>query len=184
MRRSILICSALGLLGVACAIQPTPASAGLFDFLFGPPPPAYRPPSANPISVTVRPKKDRRRNEAKKRLGKKVMVASVDHTGETKHQRVASMNPEAIPDWHLKDTTLRAGDILILKSGPVVFEGFSTGRHVQTEFASLDQTRLLSRSGQREILKMVAGISVLPDKPPAAVAPAKKAGRQAALGAR
>ena len=86
----------------------------------------------------------------------------------------AKPNPPAIkldaendPTWYLKDPTLRRGDIIVLKTGVVVFDGQPKAEHFSGDFTPLGQTRLLSPIRRQEIAEMARGI-----KTPSPIKPA------------
>jgi hypothetical protein len=160
MRRLVPLAAATVLIGVA--VQPTPASAFL-EFLFGrPQAPVYAPayPQSAPLGVTVNPRRGGHASgpshRHKKQLGKGGETRSAS-TKEGKISRQVSIDPVAHPDWYLKDPTLRYGDILILRSGPVVFQGSRQAR-ASEDFVSLGQSRVVSRTNLREVRMMVSGV--------------------------
>jgi hypothetical protein len=58
------------------------------------------------------------------------------------------MDPAKVPDWYLQDSTLRSGDIIVLKGEVLVFQG---GRlpHARADFSSLQQSRLPQKERER-----------------------------------
>jgi hypothetical protein len=77
--------------------------------------------------------------------------------------RQVSIDPATNPDWYLKDPTLRYGDILILKTGPVVYQGSRNAR-VSEDFVSLGQSKVLSSTGLRDVRMMVSGVWTPPEE--------------------
>ena len=133
---------------------PTPAVAGFWEDLFGYRPPAPRYEQPVPVTVTVRP-----RRSAERRTPKRSKVARNGENGsERKPVRVVSINPDAVPDWHLQDPTLRRGDIVFLKTGPVIYTGPAAARHLPADFASLQQSQMLSRAARRHVQMMAGGV--------------------------
>lgn len=146
--------------GVAFA-QPTPAAAFL-DFLFGrPEAPA---PSRPPLDVSVDPSR-----RAPARVGRR-KDARPKHAKEDgqrrppgRHQVQKSIDPTANPDWYLSDPNIRYGDILILKSGPVVYKGSGRARS-REDFVSLGASGIVSSSSLRDIRMKVSGVWTPPEK--------------------
>lgn len=126
----------------------SPAQAGLFDFLFGGggyqrPAPQYQPGYGSPLDVRVNPNKRKQSGAAKARPGKertKVVNKSID--------------PRKHPNWYLEDPTLRRGDIVVLPTGVMVYQG---GARPQTkeDFAKLGDSRLVSKKERDRIQEMV-----------------------------
>lgn len=150
--------------GGLLVVQATPASAFL-DFLFGSPQQAAPPPVSHPLDVRVDPS---RRAAARARLNrrkaeKKVAKENGERRPAGRHQVQRAIDPVAHPDWYLNDPNIRYGDILILKSGPVVYTGRSRSRS-REDFVSLGQAGIVSGSNVREIRMMVSGVWTPPDK--------------------
>jgi hypothetical protein len=128
-----------------------PANAGLFDFLFGggyqrPAPQQYAPPaySREPLDVRVNPQRRKATGAAKVRPGKertKVVNKAID--------------PRQHPNWYLEDPTLRRGDIIVLPTGAMVYEGGSRPQ-TKEDFANLSESRLVSKK-ERERIKELVG---------------------------
>lgn len=109
-----------------------------------------------PLSVIIRP---RRPDVPGVSASRPVNVgAPVPAVSDAKPKPFVRVDPDKVPDWHLRDDTLRWGDILMLKNGPVVFEGAPGATHRPEAFVSLDRTRTLSRAGRHEIRTMASGI--------------------------
>lgn len=125
-----------------------PAQAGLFEFLFGgaqrPAPQYYQPPGYGgaPLDVRVNPR--RKQGAAKARPARE--RAKVVNK---------SINPKDHPNWYLEDPTLRRGDIVVLPTGVMVYQG---GGKPQTkeDFAKLSESRLVSKK-ERERIQLMAG---------------------------
>lgn len=176
MRRAVL---SLGMIAVASMVTSTPASAFL-EFLFGgrqQQAPAQAAPyySSRPLDISVRPKRaargrvDKPQHGHKRELGRKNTGSKVAGERSSDKPRVTvtrlqkPINPETNPDWFLTDPTLRYGDILVLKTGPVVYQGSSKRNRAQEDFVSLGQSRIISRSRLRDIRMMVSGVWTPPE---------------------
>ena len=123
------------------------AQAGLFDFLFGggrPAPQYYAPSYGAPLDVRVNPQKRRREGAQRVRPGK-------DRTTKVVN---TSIDPKQHPNWHLEDPTLRRGDIVVLPTGAMVYQG---GARPQTreDFSKLSDSRLVSKKERARIENMV-----------------------------
>ena len=148
MRRPLAVFGTLMIVGTALAVSPAPAAAGLLEFLFGRPAAVAPAPAGGPMEISVRPRRWARPRASRRRPAAEARVP----------RRVASIDPVKVPDWHLHDPTLRRGDILVLTSGPVVFDGFSGPEHQPEDFVRLDRTRLVSGAERRIVRMMVSGI--------------------------
>lgn len=156
MRRVFVVFGILAVVGLGVGLMAAPVQAGFFETLFGiaPSRPVYAYPQSAPMDVTVRPRRGRASTRAR----------GADRKAAAAHRAPwVRINPEKEPDWYLRDTTLRRGDIVVLKTGPVVFEGSDRPAHVIEDFASLKDTRYVSASGKRDIRMMVSGIWAAPD---------------------
>lgn len=163
-RRGRLPRVAMGLAGAAAlglaATSATPAAAFL-DFLFGRPqaePPA---PVTNPLDVSVRPKRADRGHRHKRELGRAEARKAASSRQAAARQR--HIDPVRTPDWYLHDPNIKRGDILVLKSGPVVYLGNADGKRSREDFVSLSQSRTLSASDRRELRMMASGVWTPPD---------------------
>jgi hypothetical protein len=149
--RSKLVVAAMGLSLLASTATPGHASGGLFDAigaaLFGRPAPTFAPaqPDQMPMTVTVRPRRTtattHRRLRALASKPKPVLV---------------KLDPATDPTWYLRDPTLRRGDIVVLKTGVVVFDGAAKAEHTAEDFTALGRTPLLSAARRQEIAEMAA----------------------------
>jgi hypothetical protein len=72
-------------------------------------------------------------------------------------ERMAAIDPVKVPTWYLEDPTLRRGDIVVLPGQVLVFEGDRGGDRRIEDFASLDESRLISNS-ERQRLQAMAGL--------------------------
>ena len=108
-----------------------------------------------------------RRAAARARLNRqkaeKVAKESGERRAPGRHQVQRAIDPVAHPDWYLNDPNIRYGDILILKTGPVVYKGSGRSRS-REDFVSLGQAGIVSGSNVREIRMMVSGVWTPPDK--------------------
>lgn len=125
------------------------AQAGLFDFLFGGGQrqapqyaPQYAPSYGAPLDVRVNPHK-RKPQAAKARPARERTTKVVNR----------AINPKDHPNWHLEDPTLRRGDIVVLPTGVMVYQG---GPKPQTreDFSKLSDSRLVSKKEKDRILNM------------------------------
>jgi hypothetical protein len=141
--------AALGALAAASVVA-TPASAGFFDFLFGGgyqrPAPQYYAPAYEraPLDVRVDPRR-RAPGQAKARTDKESAPKKVVNK---------AIDPKAHPNWFLEDPTLKRGDIVVLPTGAMVYEGGSRPQTKQ-DFAKLSDSRLVSKKERERINDMV-----------------------------
>jgi hypothetical protein len=169
--RSKLVVATMGL-ALSCSVaSPGFAAGGLFDAigaLFSRPEPSYAPmqPDSGPLNVTVSPRR-RRVMAPQKRL--RALAAKPKPP-------VVQLDPANDPTWHLKDPTLRRGDIVVLKSGVVVFDGASRAEHTAEEFTPLGRAPLLSAARRQEIAEMAAGFKA-PGAPKTDIATSRRAKR-------
>ena len=178
MRRAFLPFGMAVMVAVATTVTATPASAFL-EFLFGggqrQPAQAVPSYSSRPLDISVRPKRAARghaekpRHGHKRELGRREKGSKVagerssDKPKVVAHNRQKAINPEANPDWFLTDPTIRYGDILILKTGAVVYQGSSKRNRVEEDFVSLGQSRIISSARLRDIRMMVSGVWTPPE---------------------
>lgn len=118
-------------------------AAGFFDDLarvFGarPTPPAA---IGDPFEMTVQPKRQKPRAAA---------------TTTKPPEPAVKLDAASDPYWYLNDPTLRKGDIVVTRSGVVVFDGRSTSQHRPAAFTALVDSRKLPR-GQQHLLQAAAG---------------------------
>lgn len=126
----------------------TQAQAGLFDFLFGgqqrqapqyyAPAPSY---DRAPLDVRVNPRR-------------KVKDAGKARPERTTKVVNKSIDPRQHPNWFLEDPTLRRGDIVVLPTGAMVYQGGSRPQ-MKEDFAKLGESRLLSKKERERIGDMV-----------------------------
>ena len=167
--RSKLIATTMGVLLLAGAATPSVAAGGLFDAigaaLFGQPAPRYAPVELErgPLNVTVSPR--RRAAAPPRRL--RALAAKPKPV-------LVKLDPATDPTWYLRDPTLRRGDIIVLKTGVVVFDGAARAEHMADDFTPLGKTPLLSSTRRQEIAEMAAGF-----KAPGAAKPEMTASRRA-----
>lgn len=149
--------------GLACAgflAAPTQAQAGLFDFLFGAqqravpqqhaPSPGY---SRAPLDVRVNPQRRKASGVAKVRPGKERNTKLANK----------SIDPRQHPNWFLEDPTLRRGDIVVLPTGVMVYQGGSRPQ-TKEDFARLDDSHLVSKKERGRIQDMVGPPTVMAEK--------------------
>lgn len=152
-RRMLLAMGMAGAIGLAMA--PQAQAAGFFDDLarvFGarPTPPAA---IGVPMEMTVKPKRQKPRAAA-----------------TTKPAAPAvKLDPASDAFWHLRDPTLRKGDIVVTRSGVVVFDGRASSEHAASDFTALGETRRVSKAQQQAIQAGAAGgRAFFASNPPAA----------------
>lgn len=140
-RRTVLAMGMAGAIGLAMA--PQAQAAGFFDDLarvFGarPTPPAQ---IDNSFEMTVKPRQAKPRTAA---------VAKPSAPA-------VKLDPATDAFWHLRDPTLRKGDIVVTRSGIVVFDGRPGSEHMQSDFASLSRARNVSAAQQKTLQAAAAG---------------------------
>jgi hypothetical protein len=160
VRSRLALASAVVLLALPAA-TPSWAAGNLFDAigeaLFGKPAARFTPPEpeSGPLSVTVGPRRSDPAQARPRYITAKPKLPAI------------KLDAENDPTWYLKDPTLRRGDIIVLKTGVVVFDGQPKAEHFSIDFTPLGQTRLLSPIRRQEIAEMARGI-----KTPSAAKPA------------
>jgi hypothetical protein len=140
--RPILFASALAAAGVVPAGA---ANAGFFESLFGSP--SEPSVAAAPAEISVTPSRQRRyRSQATVRRTARVRL------GTRATQKMASIDPKQDQEWFLHDSSLRPGDVVVLERGTFVFSGRSKSLpHTMSDFASLEQSTLISDASRRQI---------------------------------
>lgn len=133
-RRMILAIGVAG--GIGFAMAPRAEAAGFLDNLTraifgGPMPPAMIGGSDGPV---IRPK-----------TGKPRQVASKPAEPAVK------LDPASDPYWYLRDPTLRKGDIVVTRSGIVVFDGRQSSEHASSAFTALEDTKRLPKAQQQTL---------------------------------
>lgn len=142
-RRGIITVAMVGTFGVA-AIMPAQAAGFLDDLaraFFGggrPTPPVY---VDSPFEMTVQPKRRAPR------------VAAPSRPIEP----AVKLDPASDPYWYLSDPTLRKGDIVVTRSGVVVFDGREASRHSPSAFTALGEAKRLPKSQQQTLQAAAAG---------------------------
>lgn len=121
---------------VASFVSVSTAQAGLLDFLFKP-----RTPAPVEATVTPAPAATVARKPAKRSAQGRPVALHTPVDMEAGRARV--IDPEANPDWHLIDPTLRRGDILVLRDRVVVFAGGPVG--APKSYVALSRSRLVSK---------------------------------------
>lgn len=132
-----------------------PAQAGLLDFLFGGGDgfggarPTYQPSyGGSPLGVRVNPRRARKIVPAASRGQRPART-----TRTANRVPAPKIDPVKNPSWYLTDQTLRRGDIVVLKTGVVVFEG-GRSPFASEDFTALDKSRLVSKTERDRIQKM------------------------------
>lgn len=133
-RRMILAIGLAGSIGLAMA--PQAKAAGFLDDLtraiFGNP----TPPAAigGPEGPSIRPKSQKPRAVSAKPTAPAV-----------------KLDPASDAYWYLRDPTLRKGDIVVTRSGVVVFDGQRASDHASSDFTALEDTRRLPKAQQQTL---------------------------------
>lgn len=131
-RRMILAIGAAGGLAFASQAQ----AAGFLDDLtraiFGnPAPPAM---IGGPDGPAIRPKPSKPRPVSAKPA-----------------EPAVKLDPASDAYWYLRDPTLRKGDIVVTRSGVVVFDGQRSSGHETSDFTALEDTRRLPKAQQQTL---------------------------------
>lgn len=147
-----------GLAGTLClAHAPQAMAAGFFDdfarALFGRP--AAPPILSDPFAT--KPRRHKPRPEVAK-----------------PNAPAAKLDPATDAFWYLHDPTLRKGDIIVTRSGVVVFDGRRSTEHAPADFTTLGEARRVPKA-QKEAIQAAAaaGRSFAAENPragPAAIA--------------
>ncbi|WP_186420310.1 hypothetical protein [Bosea sp. CS1GBMeth4] len=139
MTRRMILATGLAA-GIGIAMAPQARAAGFFDDLtqaiFGSP----RPPAAigAPDGPAIKPKPQKARPASPKPA-----------------EPAVKLDPASDAYWYLRDPTLRKGDIVVTRSGVVVFNGQRSSDHLTSDFAALEDTKRLPKA-QRETLETAA----------------------------
>lgn len=143
---------------IGLAIAPQAEAAGFFDDLarafFGggrsAPPAMMR---GDPFEMTVQPKRQKPRPASTKPA-----------------EPAAKLDPAKDAFWYLRDPTLRKGDIIVTRSGVVVYDGRGGAEHRPSDFTALGDTRKLPKAQQQALqAAAAAGRSYFASNPPPAV---------------
>lgn len=162
-----LLASLLLGFGVA-ASSPALAQDGLFGFLhFGGSQPQSAPrvsPSAPrvstyaPMELRVRPRSASRPTPSHSARAhwshdRESHVATRDVQMAQK-EAYARLNPANNPSWYLEDPTLRAGDIVVMKSGIMVYAGGKSAVHQERDFQPIAKADSISPAERENIGKV------------------------------
>lgn len=133
-RRMILALGVAGSIGLALA--PPAQAAGFLDDLtraiFGnPQPPAM---IGEPAGSAARPRPSKPRPVSTKPA-----------------EPAVKLDPGSDAYWYLRDPTLRKGDIVVTRSGVVVFDGQRSPDHASSDFTALEDTRRLPKAQQQTL---------------------------------
>lgn len=166
MRLKVLVAGVAGAIGFG--IAPQANAAGFFDdfarAFFGRPaaPPIFSDP------FETKPRRHKPRPEAAK-----------------PNAPAVKLDPATDAFWYLRDPTLRKGDIVVTRSGVVVFDGRTSTEHAPADFTTLGEARRLPKAQKEAIQAAVAaGRSFAAENPPAApVALAEEARAESAANA-
>lgn len=131
-RRMILPICVVG----SIAMAPQAQAAGFLDDLaraiFGnPAPPAM---SGGPDGPAIRPKPSKPRPVSTKPA-----------------EPAVKLDPASDAYWYLRDPTLRKGDIVVTRSGIVVFDGQRSSEHASSAFTALEDTKRLPKAQQQTL---------------------------------
>jgi hypothetical protein len=136
VRRRVLTVALMVATGLATASQAQ--AAGFFDDLarafFGgrsAPPAMMR---NDPFEMTVQPKRQKPRPASAKPA-----------------EPAAKLDPAKDAFWYLRDPTLRKGDIVVTRSGVVVFDGQRSSGHDTSDFTALAGTKRLPKAQQQTL---------------------------------
>lgn len=180
--------SALALVAMCAALAGavSPAEAGLFEVLFGN---RAAPPASNrPLAVHVRPRGTVQagrpdvavRPDAAARV-RREPSATPRRVKESRVFLQRGIDPVREPEWHLKDPTLRRGDIVVLATGAKVFMGRGGARLADTDFASLGKASGIGRAERLKVEAMVSGRWLALEEPPEGSEPRRPRRRVVAL---
>lgn len=155
VRRRVLTVALMVATGLATASQAQ--AAGFFDDLarafFGgrsAPPAMMR---SDPFEMTVQPKRQKPRPASTKPA-----------------EPAAKLDPAKDAFWYLRDPTLRKGDIVVTRSGVVVYDGRGGAEHRPADFTALGDTRRLPKAQQQTLqAAAAAGRSYFAGNPSPAV---------------
>lgn len=133
-RRMVLAIGVTGSLGLAMA--PQAQAAGFLDDLtrviFGnPSPPAM---IGIPDGPALRPRPSKPRPASTKPA-----------------EPTVKLDPASDAYWYLRDPTLRKGDIVVTRSGVVVFDGQRSSGHETSDFTALEGTKRLTKAQQQTL---------------------------------
>lgn len=133
-RRMILAIGVAG--GIGLAMAPRAEAAGFLDDLtraiFGnPTPPAAIGGLDGPV---IRPKPSKPRQVSTKPA-----------------EPALKLDPASDAYWYLRDPTLRKGDIVVTRSGIVVFDGQKSSEHASSAFTALEDTKRLPKAQQQTL---------------------------------
>jgi hypothetical protein len=128
------------------------AGDGLFGFLHwgGDAPQAA--PSISPyapLEMRVRP---RARVARRPNLG--VPRVSTRDVQASQKDAYAKLNPANNPTWYLEDPSLRPGDIVVLKTGIMVFEGSKSAVHQERDFEPIAKADMISAAERQTMVKV------------------------------
>lgn len=136
---------AMGLAGAfGLCLAPQAQAAGFFDDLaravFGggrQAPPAM---IGDPFEMTVQPKRQKPRAASAKPA-----------------EPAVKLDPASDAFWYLRDPTLRKGDIVVTRTGIVVYDGRGGAEHRTGDFTALGETRRLPKAQQQTLQAAAAG---------------------------
>jgi hypothetical protein len=154
-----LVAAAFAISATFMSVDKASAEGGLFGFferLGQPfpsapaPPPAIEPSySGRPLEMRVRP-----RRAVKRESGPRRSDIARDDVVVRQKEAYARLNPATNPDWYLQDPTLRRGDLVVLKTGIMVFEGQREPSHEVADFRPVIEDRRLSKADRLSLGKV------------------------------
>lgn len=135
-------------LGLA-AFTAAPAQAGFLEDLsraFGarPAAPVYAAPQSDPLSVTVRPERQRSSGPA-------------PYVASKPTPPVVNLDPQTDPDWYLKDPTLRRGDIVVTSRGVQIYQGRDSDSIRRADFTALIGGKERAKPWQQQLQAAAQG---------------------------
>jgi hypothetical protein len=154
-RRRVLTTALAAMIGLAIAPPAQAQAAGFFDdlaraFFSRPATPAM---TGDPFEMTVKPKRSRPRPASARPA-----------------EPAARLDPATDAFWYLRDPTLKKGDIIIARSGIVVYRGRGGAEHMPSDFTALGETEGLSKAQQQALQAAAAsGRSYFASNPPSAM---------------
>lgn len=158
--RALLITS----IAATASWQAAPAQAGFFEDLFGLSTPRYAPSPGGALTVTVRPRREGSARRSARRAGAPISRLAGSRPGRAavaaapKVRAFTRVDPIRNEKWYLEDKTLRRGDIVILRTGAVMFSGHSTEVHQEADFVPVSRPGTIGGARLRELDMMVTGV--------------------------
>lgn len=70
---------------------------------------------------------------------------------------VVKLDPSTEPDWYLRDPSLRRGDIVVIATGVMIYQGRDSDAIRRSDFVALGATKSGAKGWQRQVLAGAAG---------------------------